>query len=202
MKTMGEKIKLLRTSAGLTQEQLAESIGVATKTIQRYETEESRPDTYALARLASYFDVSADYLLGLIGYKNQLEEEYLKIRPDKQCNRFYAHYLQCRNSLSIDEDADYFAISLDNTHNISAQTEWAGWVNSDMTHEIRKIRSVNPHAFISLWKSLCESVMLINSPEDVDTFLIFGGNALVKAEICKKYLPQFCEPFIVRRGTH
>ena len=85
MKTMGEKIKLLRTAAGLTQEQLAEIIGITSKSIQRYENDKFKPDVYILARLAAYFDVSADYLLGLIGYQKQRKEETFKIRSDKQC---------------------------------------------------------------------------------------------------------------------
>lgn len=56
MKSMGQKIRLLRISAGLSQVQLAEEIGVNTKSIQRYETENSRPDTYVLTRLAAFFD--------------------------------------------------------------------------------------------------------------------------------------------------
>ena len=63
MRTMGQKIKLLRISAGLNQEQLAEKVGVNIKSIQRYETGKSRPDAYALARLSAFFNVSSDYLL-------------------------------------------------------------------------------------------------------------------------------------------
>ena len=79
MKSMGQKIRLLRISAGLSQEELADQIGVTVKSIQRYETEKSRPDSYILPRLAAYFDVSADYLLGLIGYKEQINEEAIRL---------------------------------------------------------------------------------------------------------------------------
>lgn len=39
MKSMGQKIKVLRIAAGLSQEELADQIGVTVKSIQRYETE-------------------------------------------------------------------------------------------------------------------------------------------------------------------
>lgn len=203
MKTMGEKIKLLRTAAGLTQEQLAEIIGITSKSIQRYENDKFKPDVYILARLVAYFDVSADYLLGLIGYQKQHKEETFKIRSDKQCNPLYARYLQCRSNYSIDANTDYYAIFLDeDLTTMSLQTEWVGWANSDMTHEVRQIRPVIPHKYIELCKTLCESIMVINCKEDVDAFLVFGGKALVKANICEQYLPHFCEKFVVRRGEY
>ena len=80
MKTTGEKIKSLRIALGLSQEQLSETIDVAHKSIYRYETGKSLPDTTTLVKLATYFDVSTDYLLGLSGLKNQSKEEYGKIR--------------------------------------------------------------------------------------------------------------------------
>lgn len=203
MKTMGEKIKLLRTAAGLTQEQLAEIIGITSKSIQRYENDKFKPDVYILARLAAYFDVSADYLLGLIGYQKQRKEETFKIRSDKQCNPLYARYLQCRSNYSIDANSDYYAIFLDeDMTTMSLQTEWVGWANSDMTHEVRQIRPVIPHKYIELCKTLCESIMVINCKDDVDAFLVFGGKALVKTNICEQYLPHFCEKFVIRRGEY
>ena len=56
MKTTGEKIKSLRIALGLSQEQLSETIDVAHKSIYRYETGKSLPDTTTLVKLATYFD--------------------------------------------------------------------------------------------------------------------------------------------------
>lgn len=96
MKVLGQKIKQLRIAAGMSQAQLAERIGVNPKTIQRYEANEFCPDTFILSRISAYFGVSSDYLLGLIGYKEQCKEESMKILPDGDFNRLYAQYLQCR----------------------------------------------------------------------------------------------------------
>ena len=73
MKTTGEKIKSLRIALGLSQEQLSETIDVAHKSIYRYETGKSLPDTTTLVKLATYFDVSTDYLLGLSCLKKNTE---------------------------------------------------------------------------------------------------------------------------------
>ena len=39
--------------------------------------------------------------------------------------------------------------------------------------------------------------MVINSLEDAIVYLIYGGQAVIKADICERYLPQFCEDYIV-----
>lgn len=57
-----ERIKYLRESRGLSQEQLAESIGVDRTTIVKYETGASKP-TRNLQKIADFFHVSTDYLL-------------------------------------------------------------------------------------------------------------------------------------------
>lgn len=203
MKSMGQKIRLLRISAGLSQEQLAEQIGVAVKSIQRYEAEKSRPDSYILSRLAAFFDVSADYLLGLIGYEKQLKEESIRLSSNEQCNFLYAQYLRCKNNYHIDPNTEYYAIYLDDKMTtISAQTQWVGWANEEMTLERRRIRPVIPSKYLELCKNLCDPVIVINSREDVAAYLVFGGRALIKTDICEKYLPSFCKEFIVPRKSH
>lgn len=203
MKSMGQKIRLLRISAGLSQEQLAEQIGVAVKSIQRYETEKSRPDSYILSRLAAFFDVSADYLLGLIGYEKQLKEESIRLSSNEQCNFLYAQYLHCKNNYNIDPNAEYYAIYLDDKMTtLSAQTQWVGWANKEMTLERRKIHPVIPSKYLELCKNLCDSIIVINSREDVAAYLVFGGRALIKTDICEKYLPSFCKEFIVPQKSH
>ena len=89
MKTIGQKIKSLRIALGLSREQLSEIIEVTHKSIYRYETGKSLPDTTTLVKLATYFDVSTDYLLGLSGLKNQRKEEYGKIRQSGKYNEIY-----------------------------------------------------------------------------------------------------------------
>jgi len=60
-----DRIKSLRKQNNLTQEMLGEKMGLAQKSIASWETEKSFPDTPTLARLCTYFNISADYLLGL-----------------------------------------------------------------------------------------------------------------------------------------
>ncbi len=58
------KIAELRKEAHITQEKFASIIGVARSTIAMYETNKSEPDFSVLQKIADYFNVSVDYLLG------------------------------------------------------------------------------------------------------------------------------------------
>ncbi len=61
---IGEIIKELRTEYGLSQGALAKNIGVSQKAIDYWEREINEPKATYIVRLADYFDISADYLLG------------------------------------------------------------------------------------------------------------------------------------------
>jgi len=62
--TMGKRISALRKAAGLTQEQLAEKLGVTPQAVSKWENDQSCPDISILPRLAEILGVSCDYLLG------------------------------------------------------------------------------------------------------------------------------------------
>ena len=62
---LGQRLRKLREELGLTQDELAEKIGVAVLQINRYEQHNSQPKAELVARMAQALDVSADYLLGL-----------------------------------------------------------------------------------------------------------------------------------------
>ena len=47
----------------------SELCGLHSDAIRRYERREAKPDMDALTKIADYFDVSVDYLIGRTGYK-------------------------------------------------------------------------------------------------------------------------------------
>ena len=61
--TIGEKIALRRRTAGLSQEALAAQLGVSRQAVNRWETDESLPDTEKISQPCRIFGVSADDLL-------------------------------------------------------------------------------------------------------------------------------------------
>ena len=59
------QLRELRKEKGVSQEAVARELGVSKSTIGLYETGDTLPDAKTLYELAKYYDVSADYLLGL-----------------------------------------------------------------------------------------------------------------------------------------
>ena len=62
---LGKKIKLLRCKANLTQEQLAEKLGIGAQSVSKWENSVSMPDISALPLIAETFGVSIDDLFDL-----------------------------------------------------------------------------------------------------------------------------------------
>lgn len=77
---IGERLLDLRKDAGLTQEQLSESLHVNKHSISSYERDKSEPPDEIKIRIAKYFGVSIDYLLGLTDNPNPYSEERNYIR--------------------------------------------------------------------------------------------------------------------------
>lgn len=62
---IGKRIKELRKEKNLSQSQLAGQIGVSQKAIDYWELGTKEPKASYIVKLAEFFEVSADYLLGI-----------------------------------------------------------------------------------------------------------------------------------------
>jgi transcriptional regulator with XRE-family HTH domain len=62
----GSRLKELREEANLSLEQLAEKFGTSRQVFWRYENSQREPEYETLVKIADYFGVSLDYLLGRI----------------------------------------------------------------------------------------------------------------------------------------
>lgn len=77
--TLGARIRLLRDKNKIERQQLADGIGITYHALSKYETDEREPDFGVLLKLADYFNVSTDYLLGRTDDPmNELPEEARK----------------------------------------------------------------------------------------------------------------------------
>jgi len=65
---IGENLKALRKSMGLTQQQVADKLNISRVNYTRYETNASSPDFATLVALADFYDVSLDLILGRKGF--------------------------------------------------------------------------------------------------------------------------------------
>ncbi len=70
MSILSERIKTLREEISLTQSQLAEKLDIATSSISQYESGDRIPSDDIKIKLAKFFDVSLDFLMGLSDIRN------------------------------------------------------------------------------------------------------------------------------------
>lgn len=66
----GKKLKKLRLEKKINQSELGEIISVSPSTIGMYERDQRFPDKDILIKIADYFEVSVDYLLGRTDERN------------------------------------------------------------------------------------------------------------------------------------
>ena len=98
--TLGERLKDLRIERGCTLEELAAQTGLSKAALGKYETNESGDvSLFAITTLAGFYDVTTDYLLGLVENKN---------RPDAEYDPKEDNTLRTLKAAQIDED-EYFA---------------------------------------------------------------------------------------------
>lgn len=76
---IGKRLKELRTSEGLTQQELAKILNVSSMSISFYENEQRKPDSDFIISVSKYFGVSTDYLLGLINAKDKENIDISKV---------------------------------------------------------------------------------------------------------------------------
>lgn len=60
----GDILKKLRNEKGISQQELADRLKINRSTYARYETSTTQPDFDTLNKLANFYDVSIDYLIG------------------------------------------------------------------------------------------------------------------------------------------
>ena len=61
--TFAEKLKSIRKQAGMSQEQLAEKLGVSRQAVTKWETDAGIPDIENMMAISALFDISIDELL-------------------------------------------------------------------------------------------------------------------------------------------
>ena len=78
---IGKRLRALRKEKGLKQIDIANVLGVSRTTYTQYETEKSEPDLATVAKLAEFFKVTTDYLLG------KSNEPHPTVTPDSSVVR-------------------------------------------------------------------------------------------------------------------
>ena len=71
--SIGENLRRLRKSGSITQERLAEILGISFQSVSKWERGEGYPDITMLAAIANFFEVSTDELLGMEKFRDKVK---------------------------------------------------------------------------------------------------------------------------------
>lgn len=87
-------LKSLRIQRNKTQQEIADILGISRQGYAKYENNLGEPDNSTLSKLADYFDVSTDYLLGrtdktALTPKEQDEQEFQAFINDPELGVWY-----------------------------------------------------------------------------------------------------------------
>lgn len=97
---IGSRLAFLRDQRGLTQEELATSLGISRAALSHYEKNRREPDTETLGKVADLFQVSIDYLVGRTAHST--------VTLDSDVRQFSDEL-----ELSNDQLLDNFALTID-----------------------------------------------------------------------------------------
>lgn len=101
MLKLGENLKKFRLKREITQEQLADILGVSAQAVSRWENEATYPDITLLPTIASYFEITLDELMGMEDFKSeeQLKELLAKIDENGNKGLIYENILLLREAV-------------------------------------------------------------------------------------------------------
>ncbi len=97
-----DRLYELRKERALSQEALAEELGVSRQAISKWESAKAMPESDKLIRISEYFDVSLDYLLKDEEYSMKSSSEALRGQERaKNTNRVFGMALMIIGALSL-----------------------------------------------------------------------------------------------------
>jgi len=100
MMSFSNRLKFLRKENDLYQKELAEKIGVSRTTITQYENGAREPNYETLKKLANFFEVSIDYLLGNTNQRRSAVKREAAFFEDKKLLEAYEN-LKHRKDLQM-----------------------------------------------------------------------------------------------------
>lgn len=119
--TIGERIKKIRLEKGMTQKEIAESIGIATNSFSRYEIGEREPNLEMINRIANALNVSPIQLIF-----NENTNDFLKKIGEKaiEMTDFYNE-----NNIAIPDEENIFLSNKYNILNKKGKKEANNYIN-------------------------------------------------------------------------
>ena len=162
---INDRLKHLRTSRGLNQSEMAEILGISLSSYQKYEREKGcvTPSLDVLTRIADYYHVSVDYLLGReTGEPSPLDELAGQFNMSLLEKKIVENYLALPEKMRGDL-MEFLARSVKEVQN---QTESAGTTEGKTVFKIASSKDNHPGEVKTLTP---EEVKRLDSATDVTT---------------------------------
>jgi DNA-binding XRE family transcriptional regulator len=103
MANISDRIKMLRTSAGLTQEEFGKIFGIVKSTVSLYESGKSCPNDQMKLKMCEYFNVPLDFLIGISNIAEYQYGDFNKgILSDGCCRSAFIDLLEIRKKTIAD----------------------------------------------------------------------------------------------------
>lgn len=96
---LAQKLREFRKKQGLTQEQLAEAMGVTVGAVSKWESGSSTPDVSLVLELADFFETSVDVLLGYTQQSASLEGSVRRLRELRTQKEYEAAFREAEKAL-------------------------------------------------------------------------------------------------------
>lgn len=124
---LGRNLRDARHSKGLTQEQVAELVGVSPQAVSRWENDTAAPDVIMLAGLAMLYDTTTDALMGMHVLRNEqtLRQIHTKALDYVKAQRWDEAEKLIRDSLRLFPDNEGLLMALAETLAHSEKTQEA-----------------------------------------------------------------------------
>ena len=74
---ISDRVQNLRKTKGISQEELADKVGVSRQAVSKWESEQSMPDLDKVIIMSDYFGVTTDYILKGIEQSAQTEKKLM-----------------------------------------------------------------------------------------------------------------------------
>ena len=155
---LSKKLKLLRQKNNSTQDDLALFLGISSQAVSKWERNEGYPDITLLPKIAGYFHISVDELLGVDEIARQIRIDEIT----KEYNRI-RHHVPLDPNYQLDEGIDLIRNALQELPDVfffeqllAADLSWKGKNISDASEKTQLFEEAI---------SLCEDI-LARSTED------------------------------------
>ena len=172
-------IKLLRKERGITQKQAAEDLGVSQALLSHYEKGIRECGLDFVVRVADYYNVSCDYLLGRSAERNgmMLSAEDIP-NPDKmKDNIYHGSVLPTMNKKLISNSLNVLYAKIGDCHSKALTTEVSAYLMTAVAKMFRLLYSAESHNAPSMFSVDAQIVPVADLVAHLDFDGVAGAGA-------------------------